>query len=90
MRDAGLAITRAARCVRTSWSVGLPDDGSLAWRHPNGRPETIGLCLIGLPALALGTWAGLRTFGKLDEAGFRRVVMVLLFLSGLSLVLLGR
>jgi uncharacterized membrane protein YfcA len=63
---------------------------ALAWRHRNGRQETIGLCLIGLPALALGTWAGLRTFGKLDEAGFRRVVMVLLFLSGLSLVLLGR
>ena len=52
--------------------------------------ETIGLFLIGLPALPLGTGAGLRTFGKLEEAGFRRVVMVLLLLSALSLVLLGR
>jgi uncharacterized membrane protein YfcA len=52
--------------------------------------DTIGLFLIGLPALAVGTWAGLKLFGKLDETGFRRVVMVLLLLSGMSLVLLGR
>jgi uncharacterized membrane protein YfcA len=52
--------------------------------------DTIGLFLIGLPALALGTWAGLKVFGRLDEAGFRRVVMGLLLVSGLSLVLLGR
>ena len=48
---------------------------------------TVGLFLIGLPALALGTWAGLKLFGKLDETGFRRVVLVLLFVSGVSLLL---
>jgi uncharacterized membrane protein YfcA len=49
--------------------------------------DTVSLFLIGLPALAVGTWAGLKLFGKLDEAGFRRVVLVLLLVSGLSLLL---
>ena len=48
------------------------------------------LFLIGLPALAAGTWAGLKLFGKLDEAGFRQVVLILLLISGLSLLILGR
>lgn len=52
--------------------------------------ETIRLFLIGLPALAIGTWAGLKLFGKLDEAKFRRVVLMLLLLSGVSLVVFGR
>ena len=52
--------------------------------------DTIGLFLIGLPALALGTWAGLRLFGKLDDAMFRRVVLALLLVSGASLLILGR
>lgn len=52
--------------------------------------DTLVLLLVGLPFLALGTWAGLRAFGRLDEAAFRRVVLVLLLLSGLSLLLLGR
>jgi uncharacterized membrane protein YfcA len=51
---------------------------------------TIGLFLIGLPALALGTWAGLKLFGRLDETGFRRVVYALLLASGISLLVLGR
>jgi len=52
--------------------------------------DTLRLFLIGLPFLALGTWAGLRCFGHLDEAAFRRVVLGLLLVSGLSLVVLGR
>jgi len=51
---------------------------------------TIELFLIGLPALAVGTWAGMRLFGKLDDTGFRRVVMALLLVSGLILVVFGR
>ena len=42
------------------------------------------------PALAVGTWAGLKLFGRLDDAAFRRVVLVLLLISGLSLLVLGR
>jgi len=52
--------------------------------------DTLGLFVIGLPALAIGTWAGLKVFGKLNDAAFRRVVLVLLLLSGLSLLVLGR
>jgi uncharacterized protein len=47
--------------------------------------ETAWLFLLGLPVLALGTWAGLKSFGRLDEPGFRRVVLGLLLLSGISL-----
>jgi uncharacterized protein len=47
---------------------------------------TAGLFFLGLPALALGTWAGLKSFGRLNEAGFRRIVLGLLLLSGLSLL----
>jgi uncharacterized membrane protein YfcA len=52
--------------------------------------DTIGLFLIGLLPLALGTWAGLKLFGKLDDAMFRRIVLVLLLVSGVSLLVLGR
>jgi uncharacterized membrane protein YfcA len=52
--------------------------------------DTLILFLIGLPALALGTWAGLRLFGKLDDQAFRRIVLVLLLISGASLLILGR
>jgi uncharacterized membrane protein YfcA len=48
--------------------------------------DTIGLFLIGLPALAVGTWAGLKLFGRLDEVWFRRVLLALLLISGISLV----
>jgi hypothetical protein len=48
--------------------------------------ETAGLFFLGLPALALGTWAGLKSFGRLNEAGFRRIVLGLLLLSGASLL----
>jgi uncharacterized protein len=52
--------------------------------------DTLSLFLIGLPALALGTWAGLKLFGRLDDNAFRRIVLALLLLSGLSLLVLGR
>jgi uncharacterized membrane protein YfcA len=50
-------------------------------------PDTIKLFLIGLPALFAGTWLGLKLFGRLDEASFRKVVLVLLLASGIVLVL---
>ena len=52
--------------------------------------DTLTLFLIGLPALAVGTWAGLKLFGKIDDAAFRRIVLVLLLISGVSLLILGR
>src|ERR1043165_5269698 len=44
------------------------------------------LFLLGLPALLAGTWLGMTLYGKLDEAMFRNVVLVLLLVSGIALV----
>src|SRR5438105_4458565 len=52
--------------------------------------DTLGLFLLGLPALAVGAWAGLKLFGKIDDAAFRRIVLSLLLVSGAALLLLGR
>ncbi|ODM71848.1 permease [Bradyrhizobium elkanii] len=48
--------------------------------------ETIKLFLIGLPALFAGTWLGLKLFGRLNDAAFRKIVLVLLLVSGGVLV----
>ncbi|MFG3593585.1 sulfite exporter TauE/SafE family protein [Bradyrhizobium sp. RDI18] len=49
--------------------------------------DTIKLFLIGLPALFAGMWIGLKLFGRLDEASFRKVVLVLLLVSGAVLMI---
>jgi uncharacterized membrane protein YfcA len=49
--------------------------------------DTLLLFAIGLPAVLAGTWVGLRLYGKLDESGFRKVVLVLLLVSGATLVI---
>ena len=48
--------------------------------------DTIKLFLIGLPALFAGTWLGLKLFGRLNEAAFRKVVLALLLVSGVVLI----
>jgi len=48
--------------------------------------ETIKLFLIGLPALFAGTWIGLKLFGRLSEAAFRRIGLAPLLVSGAVLV----
>jgi uncharacterized membrane protein YfcA len=50
---------------------------------------TLRLFVIGLPVLLAGTWVGLRLYARLDEAGFRKVVLILLLISGLGLVVRG-
>lgn len=47
---------------------------------------TMKLFAMGLPALFAGTWLGLKLFGRLDEAAFRKVVLVLLLASGVVLI----
>jgi uncharacterized membrane protein YfcA len=49
--------------------------------------DTIKLFLIGLPALLAGTWLGLKLFGRIDEATFRKIVLALLFVSGVVLII---
>jgi len=48
--------------------------------------DTAWLFVIGLPVLLAGTWLGLKLYGKLDEASFRKVVLVLLLVSGAALI----
>src|SRR5450631_3790686 len=48
--------------------------------------ETTKLFLIGLPALLAGTWLGLKLFGRLNEAAFRKIVLALLLASGIVLI----
>jgi uncharacterized protein len=47
---------------------------------------TLELVLLGLPAILLGVWLGLKLYGRLDELGFRKLVLGLLLVSGLALL----
>ena len=80
-RDVQRAVFQpAAVALVTMSAIALVATGTIG-RH------TMEMFLIGLPALALGTWAGFKVYGTLDEARFRRIVLILLLLSGLSLIL---
>lgn len=48
---------------------------------------TLKLYAIGVPFVAAGAWLGLRLYGHLDDAAFRKMILVLLLVSGLTLVL---
>jgi uncharacterized membrane protein YfcA len=60
---------------------------SAVWIGAHGAvsADTVKLFLIGLPVLFAGTWLGLRLYGRLDEAAFRKLVLFLLLLSGVAL-----
>ena len=62
---------------------------SAAWIGAGGAvsADTVKLFLLGLPVLLLGTWLGLKLYGRLDEAGFRKVVLILLLTSGVALLI---
>ena len=61
---------------------------SALWLGASGAisRDTAWFFVIGLPALLAGTWLGLKLYGHLDEAGFRKVVLLLLLVSGIALV----
>jgi uncharacterized membrane protein YfcA len=48
--------------------------------------ETVKLYLLGLPALLAGLWLGFKLYGRLDEAAFRKLMLLLLLASGLALL----
>ena len=48
--------------------------------------DVLRLYLIGLPAMLAGLWVGFRLYGKLDDAMFRKVILVLLLLAGFGLI----
>jgi uncharacterized membrane protein YfcA len=47
--------------------------------------ETGKLYLMALPLMLAGTWAGFRLYGRLDEAAFRKAILLFLLLSGVML-----
>jgi uncharacterized membrane protein YfcA len=47
--------------------------------------ETAILYAYGLPIVAAGIWVGFKLYGKLDDAAFRKVVLLLLLLAGSGL-----
>jgi len=48
--------------------------------------DTMKLYLLGLPCMLAGTWVGLKLYGRIDDAQFRKVVLVVLLVFGLSLI----
>lgn len=50
-------------------------------------PETFGLYAVGLPFLLAGLWGGFKLYGSIDDETFRKSVLLLLLISGLSLIL---
>ena len=62
---------------------------SAAWLGAKGTvtSETAKLFVMGLPCVATGTWLGLKMFGRIDETTFRKIVLALLFVSGVTLML---
>jgi uncharacterized protein len=61
---------------------------SALWLGAKGTvaADTIKFFVIGLPFLFAGTWLGLKLFGRIDETMFRRIVLALLFVSGVALI----
>jgi uncharacterized membrane protein YfcA len=49
--------------------------------------ETVELYVLGLPFMAAGTWMGLKLYGRLDDQVFRKIVLLLLLVSGAALVI---
>jgi uncharacterized membrane protein YfcA len=79
-RDEQRAVFQPAAVALVVMSaVALAATGTIG-RH------TVELFLIGLPALAAGTWAGFKLYGRIDEATFRKIVLLLLLASGLFLL----
>jgi len=61
---------------------------SALWLSGSGAVgiDTLRLFVIGLPILLAGTWLGLKLYGRVDDAGFRKIVLTLLLVSGIALL----
>ena len=62
---------------------------SALWLGAKGNvtAETAKFFVMGVPCLLGGTWLGLKLFGRINEAIFRKIVLALLFVSGITLLL---
>jgi uncharacterized protein len=61
---------------------------SALWLGAKGvvAADTAKFFVMGLPCLLAGTWLGLKLFGRIDEATFRKIVLALLLVSGVTLL----
>jgi uncharacterized protein len=57
----------------------------MLWQH-SLPPKLLADAAFSLPALAVGTAAGLALFGRMNEVAFRRGILAVLFFAGLALV----
>jgi uncharacterized membrane protein YfcA len=48
--------------------------------------DTLALYALGVPFMVAGLWSGFKLFGKIDDETFRKTVLLLLLLAGLSLI----
>jgi uncharacterized membrane protein YfcA len=48
--------------------------------------ELLQLYLLGLPAMVAGLWIGFKLYGTLDDVAFRKLILLLLLVSGLALI----
>jgi uncharacterized protein len=48
--------------------------------------DTLKLYVLGLPALLSGLWVGFKLYGRLDDAAFRKLILLLLLVSGAALI----
>jgi uncharacterized protein len=48
--------------------------------------DILRLYVIGLPAMVAGLWIGFKLYGKLNDATFRKVILVLLLIAGVGLI----
>jgi uncharacterized membrane protein YfcA len=48
--------------------------------------DTLVLYALGIPFMLAGLWSGFKLFGKINDETFRKTVLVLLRLAGLSLI----
>jgi uncharacterized membrane protein YfcA len=48
--------------------------------------ETLKLYGLGLPFLLVGLWSGFKLYGKIDDEMFRKAVLMLILLAGMSLI----
>ena len=60
-----------------------------AWLGGRGAigAQTAWLFVFGLPVLLAGTWLGMKLYGRIDEAAFRKAVLVVLLVSGVALMM---
>jgi uncharacterized membrane protein YfcA len=86
VRPAQLAERSAASDFSAGCGCDLRHERRVAGHQGSVSADTIRLFLFGLPVLLAGTWLGVELYGHLDETAFRRVVLVLLSVSGAVLI----